>query len=116
MPAPSAAQAALPELAGRAASLHAAVGGNLLECFAAVPDPRDRRGMRHSLTSILAMCTAAALCGCTSLEDVTAWVSAAPQQVLAALGCRRSALGICLPPHPDTITRVFADLGAPVAG
>lgn len=107
-----AAQAALAELAAHAASLRAASGGKLLDCFAAVPDPRDPRGVRHSLASLLAMCTAAVLCGRTALAEVSAWVLAAPQQVLAAAGCRRNALGICVPPHPDTIERVFTLLGA----
>jgi len=61
---------------------------------------------------ILAMCTAAVLCGCSSLEDVTAWVSAAGQEVLAALGCRRNALGVLTLPHPDTVVRVFTGIGA----
>ncbi len=112
MPVPAAAEAALGELAVRAASLHAASGGNLLACFGCVPDPRDPRGVRHCLASILAMCTAAAVCGCTSLEDVTAWVLAADPQVLAVLGCRRNGLGICVPPHPDTIVRVFTLISA----
>jgi hypothetical protein len=107
----SAADAAPEALAARAARLRAA-SGDLLACFALVPDPRDRRGIRHSLASILAMCTAAVLCGCSSLEDVTARVRAAGPEVLAALGCRRSALGALTPPHPDTIVRVFTDLGA----
>lgn len=111
MPVP-AAEAALAELAAHAASLDAASGGSLLECFAAVPDPRDPRGVRHCLASLLAMSTAAVLCGHTALEDVTAWVSAAPQEALAAAGCRRNELGICVPPHPDTIERVFTLLGA----
>src|ERR1022692_2775748 len=108
----SAAGAALGELAALAAGLHAASGGGLAGCFALVPDPRERRGTRHSLAAILAMCTAAVLCGCGSLEDVTAWVSSAGPEVLAALGCRRNALGVLTPPHPDTIVRVFAGLGA----
>lgn len=112
MPVPAAAEAALGELAARAASLHAASGGNLLTCFAAVPDPRDPRGVRHCLASLLAMSTAAVLCGHTALEEITAWVSAAPQGVLAALGCRRNGLGICVPPHPDTIVRVFTLISA----
>jgi predicted transposase YbfD/YdcC len=107
-----AAEAALGELAARAASLHAASGGDLLECFALIPDPRDPRGIRHSLPGIPAMCTAAVLCGCTSLEDVTAQVASAGQETLAALGCRRNAPGICAPPHPDTIARVFTLLSA----
>lgn len=103
---------ALAELAAHAVSLHAASGGDLLGCFASVPDPRARRGIRHSLASILGMCAAAVLSGCTSLVDITAWISAADQRVLAELGCRRNALGVLTPPHPETITHVFADLGA----
>ncbi len=114
MPAVStpAAEAAFEVLVTHAVSLHAAAGGDLLSCFAAVPDPRSRRGIRHSLAGILAMCTAAVLCGCASLDDVTAWVGAADHGVLGALGCRRNALGLITPPHPETVTRVFAELGA----
>jgi predicted transposase YbfD/YdcC len=106
MPAAPAAEAALRELAASATALRQASGGDLLGCLASVPDPRDRRGIRHSLASILAMCTAAVLCGCSSLEDVTAWVSSASHETLAALGCRRDTLGIITPPHPDTIARL----------
>jgi hypothetical protein len=107
-----AAEEALGELASRAAALRAASGGNLLECFAAVPDPRDPRGIRHSLAAVLALCTGAVLCGNTAVEDVTAWVQAAPQEVLAAAGCRRGAAGARVPPHPDTVVRLFTALGA----
>jgi predicted transposase YbfD/YdcC len=112
MPVPAVAGEALGELASRAASLRAASGGNLLECFAAVPDPRDRRGIRHSLPCVLALCAAAVLCGNTAIEDVTAWVHAAPQEVLAAAGARRNALGARVAPHPQTVVRVFTALGA----
>jgi predicted transposase YbfD/YdcC len=86
--------------------------GNLLECFASVPDPRDPRGIRHQLAPVLVLCTAAVLCGNTAIEDVTAWIAAAPQEVLAAARCRRDSLGVCVPPHPDTIVRILAELGA----
>ncbi len=114
MPAVStpAAQAAVEELVAHAVSLHAASGGDLLGCFSSVVDPRARRGVRHRLAAILAMCTAAVLCGCTSLEDITAWICSADPRVLAALGCRRNAAGMLTPPHPETVGRVFADLGA----
>src|ERR1700678_413746 len=112
MPVPAAAGYALDELAARAAGLHAASGGDLLGCFAAVPDPRDPRGIRHCLASVLAMSAAAALCGCSTLEDVTAWISAAGQDVLAVLGCRRGALGTCVPPHPGTVVRIFTAISA----
>ncbi len=106
------AEAVLAELVAHAAGLHAAGGGDLLGCFASVPDPRSRRGVRHWLASVLAMCTAAVLCGAVSLDEVTAWVGSADRRVLAALGCRRNALGVPTPPHPDTIIRLFTDLGA----
>ena len=117
MPVPAAAaealaEKALGELASRAAALRAASGGSLLECFAAVRDPRRARGIRHSLACVLALCTAAVLSGCTTLEDVTAWVHAAPREVLAAAGARRNALGILIAPHPDTVIRVLSALGA----
>jgi predicted transposase YbfD/YdcC len=107
-----AAGAVLEELARHAAGLLAASGGDLAGCFALITDPRDPRGVRHSLASILAMCTAAVLSGCCSLDDVTAWAGSAGRETLAALGCRRDALGVTTAPHPDTITRVFASLGA----
>ena len=112
MPVPADAAEALGELAVRAAALAAASGGSLLECFAAVPDPRDPRGIRHSLPSVLALCTAAVLRGNTAVEDVTAWVHAAPQEVLAAAGARQNALGARVAPHPETVVRVFTALGA----
>jgi predicted transposase YbfD/YdcC len=112
MPVPAAAAGGLGELASRAAALAAASGGNLLECFAAVPDPRDPRGIRHSLPCVLALCTAAVLCGHTAIEDVTAWVHAAPQEVLTAAGARRNALGARVAPHPETVVRIFTALGA----
>ena len=70
MPLPAAAGEALGELACRAASLAAASGGNLLECFAAVPGPRDPRGIRHWLPCVLG----AVHCGgAGSRHDVHCW-------------------------------------------
>lgn len=112
MPVPAAAGQALAELVSRAAALAAASGGNLLECFAMVPDPRDPRGVRHRLPAVLALCTAAVLSGSTSLEEVTAWIGHAPPDVLAAVGARRSAPGGYVPPSPDTVVRVLSALGA----
>ena len=63
------AQAAVAVLVGRAAGLHrasGASGASLLECFAGVADPRSERGVRHSLPTILGLCTAAVLCGCVT--------------------------------------------------
>jgi predicted transposase YbfD/YdcC len=112
MPVSAAAEKTLGELASRASALAAASGGRLLACFALVPDPRDPRGVRHSLPCVLALCTAAVLNGNASFEDVAAWAHRAPQEVLAACGARRDGLGIYAGPHPDTTERVFRKLGA----
>jgi hypothetical protein len=58
------------------------------------------------------LCTAAVLAGQITLTDITDWVATADQQVLAALGCRRDPAGRATAPHPDTVERVFALLGA----
>ena len=86
--------------------------GGLRECFAGIADPRDRRGVRHALPTILGLCTAAVASGQVLLADITAWISAADQEVLAAFGCRRDTTGRYIPPHPDTIERLFALLEA----
>jgi predicted transposase YbfD/YdcC len=109
---PSPAREALAGLARLAPALREASGGDLLECFAAVPDPRERRGTRHPLPAVLALCTAALLSGNTLLEDVTAWVAHAPQRVLAACRARRAPSGDRVAPCPDTVTRVLGRLGA----
>jgi predicted transposase YbfD/YdcC len=111
-PGSTAAEAAVAVLVSHAVALHQASGGSLLECFAAVPDPRRKRGIRHTLPTILGLAVAAVLSGRVTLTDITDWITAADQELLAALGCRRDKSGRCTPPHPDTIERVFTALGA----
>ena len=60
----------------------------LREFLSAVPDPRDPRGVRHSLTSMLLASVAAVLAGARSLAAIGEWVADAPPGVLAALGVR----------------------------
>jgi predicted transposase YbfD/YdcC len=103
---------ALGALAGRAVMLAAASGGSLLDCFAMMPDPRDPRGIRHSLPCVLVLVTAALLSGKTVLEDVTAWTAHAGPGVLAAAGARRGRHGALVAPHPRTVTRILGALGA----
>lgn len=99
-------------LVERSAGLARVSGGSLLECFAGIDDPRRRRGIRHSLPTILGLCTAAVLVGQLRLTEINDWVATADAQVLAAMGCRRDAESRATAPHPDTIERVFALLGA----
>jgi len=105
-----AAEEALAQLACRAVML--AAGGSLLSCFAVLPDPRDPRGIRHSLPCLLVLVTAALLSGKTLLEDVTAWIAHAGPEVLAAAGARRDKHGNRVPPHKKTVSRVLGALGA----
>jgi predicted transposase YbfD/YdcC len=85
----------------------------LAECLQRVPDPRDPRGVRHTLTSLLLAAVAAMLAGAQSLAAVGEWVADAPPQVLAALGIRRDPLaGRFEPPSEATIRRVLETVDA----
>jgi hypothetical protein len=92
-------------LAGLAALPSA--GSGLLGFLAAVPDPRDPRGIRHRLPVILGLCQAAVTAGCTCVADICAWAQGAPQDLLELLGARQDGAGRRVPPHPDTIGRVL---------
>jgi predicted transposase YbfD/YdcC len=102
------AEKARQELAGHARRLREASGGSILECFRTVADPRDPRGVRYALASVLALVTAAMLADCETLADVTAWISHASQEKLEALGCRPGPDGRRAAPCGRTVTRVLA--------
>jgi predicted transposase YbfD/YdcC len=61
---------------------------DLRKQLAAVPDPRDRRGVRHPIGSILALAAAAVVAGAQSFTAIGEWAADAPQPILAALGAR----------------------------
>ncbi len=76
-----------------------------------VPDPRDPRGVRHSLGSILLIAAAAVLAGARSLTAIGEWAADAPQQVLALLGVRRDRRRGGYPaPDEATLRRVLQAL------
>jgi hypothetical protein len=54
-----------------------AVGGcpGLLERLAMIPDPRDRRGRRHTLASVLAVSAAAVAAGARSVTAIAEWAT-----------------------------------------
>jgi predicted transposase YbfD/YdcC len=110
MPAQSATFAVLSRTAATADDLHvhAAGRGPLLELVGLVPDPRKRRGVRHSLAAVLAIAAAAVLAGSRSVRAIGEWAAEAPQVVLAALGARYDPVtGRFGAPHLDTIRRVL---------
>ncbi|MFJ9711609.1 transposase family protein [Streptomyces sp. NPDC101234] len=59
---------------------------HLLDCLAAVPDPRRAEGRRHPLSFILALAACAVLAGAKSLTAIAEWAADAPTSVLSALG------------------------------
>ncbi|HET9255672.1 MAG TPA: ISAs1 family transposase [Pseudonocardiaceae bacterium] len=86
-----------------------------MELLSLVPDPRKRRGVRHSLAAVLAIAAAAVLAGSRSVRAIGEWAAEAPPVVLAALGARYSPVaGRFRAPHIDTIRRVLrlVDVGA----
>ena len=85
----------------------------LLECLAAVPDPRSPRGIRHRLVYVLALAAAAVLAGARSLAAVGEWAADAPASALVALGAVPDRLtGQCPVPDEATIRRVLARVDA----
>ena len=86
---------------------------SLLEHLARVPDPRDPRGVRHSLCSLLAAAVAAVVAGSRSFAAIGEWVADAPPHVLASLGIRRDPLTRRFePPDEATIRRVLESVDA----
>jgi hypothetical protein len=74
--------------------------------LARVPDPRDPRGVRHTLTSLLMAAVAAVLAGARSFTEIGEWVGDAPPWVLAVLGIRYEPLAYRFkPPDEATIRR-----------
>ena len=67
-----------------------AIGRGLLAAFAEVPDPRGLRGRRHPLPALLALSTAAMLCGARSLYAIAQWGRLQPAAAVEALGFTRA--------------------------
>jgi predicted transposase YbfD/YdcC len=87
----------------------------LVELLSLIPDPRKRRGVRHSIASILAIATAAVMANCKSVLAIGEWAAEAPQELLAALGARKSRrTGRYTAPHLATFRRALrrTDAGA----
>ena len=78
----------------------------LLDLLAQVPDPRKRRGRRHSLAGLLAVGVAAVIAGSRSFAAVGQWAADAGADVLAGLGAERGAA------EESTFRRAFALVSA----
>ncbi|MEU5307146.1 transposase family protein [Streptomyces noursei] len=73
-----------------------------------LPDPRRRRGRRHSLVSVLLIAVCAVLAGARSYSAVGQWARHAPQEALARLGARAAGpFTLRQAPSTSTIRRVL---------
>lgn len=79
----------------------------LLELLASVPDPRRRRGVRHSLPALLAVAITAVISGARSFAAIGQWVGDADADLLVALGFRSGYR-----PSESAIRRAFGRLEA----
>ncbi|MEV6913323.1 ISAs1 family transposase [Amycolatopsis sp. NPDC051071] len=85
----------------------------LADHLALVPDPRQRRGVRHRLGSVLLIAAAAVCAGARSFAAIGEWAADAPQQVLARLAARRDpGGGRYMPPGESTVRRVLQRVDA----
>ncbi|MET9603249.1 transposase family protein [Streptomyces sp. NPDC006459] len=74
----------------------------------ALPDPRDRRGRRHALVSVLLTAACAVLADARSYLAIGQWARHAPQDTLARLGFHpRGPLGVRSPASPSTVRWVL---------
>lgn len=87
-----------------AADEHEVTGISLLAVLSAVSDPRDRRGVRHQISTVLALGLCAVLAGARSFAAIGEWAAEAPEQVRAAVGAGER------PPSEATIRRCLQRL------
>lgn len=86
---------------------------SLAVLFGRVPDPREARGVRHRLTTVLTVLTLALLCGARNFRQAADRVAELPQPLLTAAGARRHpVLGVRIPPGRDTLRRLAAAVDA----
>ena len=104
MPAPSSSPTALLDAVVAAEvparPLSAAESISLLQALATVPDPRQRRGRRHSLQSILLLALGAILAGARSYAAIADWAAAGEHEVRVCAD----------PPHASTFRRALSRL------
>lgn len=118
MPAPSSlpissALSHLTELSCTSSLVTVAEHASLLDRLRLIPDPRDPRGIRHTLVSVLAVAATAVLAGARSFTAIGEWINDAPAQVMTALEVRRDQLnGVHRPPHEATVRRVLESVDA----
>ena len=85
---------------------HGLLSRPLSEVFATVPDPRDPRGVRHPLSTVLTIAQAAVIAGARTLLAVGEWAAEVDREALARLGIGADTRL----PSESTIRRALAGL------
>jgi predicted transposase YbfD/YdcC len=87
--------------------------GGLLEVLGRVPDPRNRRGVRHGLVAVLTISVIAVFAGAQNFHEIGDEAADLPPQILArvkARWCLRRLRWVA--PSAATIRRVIGDVDA----
>ena len=85
-----------------------APGGGLVALLEGLPDPRQRRGIRHRQAVVLTVAICACLGGARSFVAIGEWAAALPQEALQRLGCRWHPERRCyVPPSEPTLRRTL---------
>lgn len=83
----------------------------LLDYLHEVPDPRMKLGIRHRMSSVLAVSMCAVMGGARSFYAMVDWAKSCTQKTLSRLGCRFKD-GRYIPPSEPTIRRMLRDIDA----
>jgi len=76
----------------------------LMDVLKTLPDPRQKRGVRHRNISLIALAVCAVVCGCRSYAAIAQWAAQCSQKVLERLWCRKEG-GRYIPPSEPTFRR-----------
>jgi hypothetical protein len=80
---------------------------SLLDCLAAVPDPRDPRGCVYPFVPLLTLCLVATLAGCSGPAAISQFGRLRGKRLGHALGFTRGKM-----PCPNTVANLLAALDA----
>jgi predicted transposase YbfD/YdcC len=90
--------------------------GLLVELLAGVPDPRDPRGVRHTIGAVLSVMVLAVLAGARNFREIADQAADLPAVLLAVAGCRSHPLtGRHVVPSEPTMRRLAHDIDADAA-
>jgi hypothetical protein len=95
-----------PPQAGPACAAADPWGPDLLVALSRVPDPRNSRGVRHRLVTVLAAAVCAVLAGARSYVGIAEWAHDLPVSVRVRLGIGRRA------PSESTFRRILQTVDA----